>query len=72
MFAADAILVLLDVTPAGELAVVGGLLGAAAQIGTPVALVVAADEAHAALAAAAGALGARSCSPRGSAARTDR
>lgn len=40
-FAADSILVLLDVTPAGELASSSvGLLGAAASIGTPVALVV--------------------------------
>ena len=57
--ASDAILVLLDVTPAGELAgSAAGLLGAAAGIGTPVALVVAGEEAHAALAEAAGALGA--------------
>lgn len=40
-FAKDSILVLLDVTPAGELAKsAAGLLGAAAGIGTPVALVV--------------------------------
>lgn len=59
-FAADSILVLLDVTPDGALASSSaGLLGAAAQIGTPVALIVAAEEAHAALAAAAGELGAR-------------
>ncbi|HYP73514.1 MAG TPA: electron transfer flavoprotein subunit alpha/FixB family protein [Microbacterium sp.] len=58
-FASDAILVLLDVTPAGELASSSaGLLGAAASVGTPVALVVAGDDAHAALASAAGALGA--------------
>lgn len=58
-FAADAILVLLDVTPAGELAKSSaGLLGAAAGVGTPVALVVAEEERHAGLAAAAGALGA--------------
>ena len=58
-FAADSILVLLDVTPTGELASsAAGLLGAAAQVGTPVALVVAGADAHASLAAAAGALGA--------------
>jgi len=58
-FAADSILVVLDVTPEGELATSSaGLLGAAAQVGTPVALVVAAEEHHDALAAAAGALGA--------------
>lgn len=58
-FAADAVLVLLDVTPAGELAKSSaGLLGAAAGVGTPIALVVAAEDAHAALAAAAGELGA--------------
>lgn len=58
-FAADAILVLLDVTPAGELAKsAAGLLGAAAGVGTPVALVVAGEERHADLAGAAGALGA--------------
>ncbi|MBN9176590.1 MAG: electron transfer flavoprotein subunit alpha/FixB family protein [Microbacterium sp.] len=58
-FAADSILVVLDVTPGGALASSSaGLLGAAAEIGTPVALVVAADEALAALAAAAGELGA--------------
>lgn len=40
-FASDSILVLLDVTPSGELAKsAAGLLGAAAGIGTPVALVV--------------------------------
>ncbi|MBG0719034.1 electron transfer flavoprotein subunit alpha/FixB family protein, partial [Microbacterium sp. 2C] len=54
-FAADSILVLLDVTPTGELASsAAGLLGAAAQVGTPVALVVAGADAHASLAAAAG------------------
>lgn len=58
-FAADSILVLLDVTPSGELASSSaGLLGAAAQVGTPVALVVAGDDALPALAAAAGGLGA--------------
>ncbi|RLK46727.1 electron transfer flavoprotein subunit alpha/FixB family protein [Microbacterium telephonicum] len=58
-FAADSVLVLLDVTPAGELASSSaGLLGAAAQIGTPVALVVAGDHALPTLAAAAGSLGA--------------
>lgn len=55
-FAADSILVLLDVTPAGELAKSSaGLLGAASRAGTPVAVV--ADEAQV---AAAGALGAAS------------
>jgi electron transfer flavoprotein alpha subunit len=55
-FAADSVLVVLDVTPAGELAKSSaGLLGAAAQVGTPVALVVAAEERHDALAAAAAA-----------------
>ncbi len=40
-FAADSVLVLLDVTPSGELAKSSaGLLGAAAGIGTPVALIV--------------------------------
>ncbi|QRY39966.1 electron transfer flavoprotein subunit alpha/FixB family protein [Microbacterium hominis] len=58
-FAADSILVLLDVTPAGELASsAAGLLGAAAGIGAPVALVVADESRHAALVEAAGALGA--------------
>lgn len=58
-FASDSILVLLDVTPEGALASsAAGLLGAAAAVGTPVALVVAADDAQAPLAAAAGALGA--------------
>ncbi len=58
-FAADSILVLLDVTPAGELASsAAGLLGAAAGIGVPVALVVADESRHAALVEAAGALGA--------------
>lgn len=59
-FAADAVLVWLDVTPAGELAASApGLLGAAAAIGTPVVLIVADDARHADLAAAAGALGAQ-------------
>ncbi len=58
-FAADSILVLLDVTPAGELASsAAGLLGAAAGIGAPVALVVADESRHAALVEVAGALGA--------------
>ena len=58
-FATDSILVLLDVTPSGELASsAAGLLGAAAGIGTPVALVVADASRHAALVDAAGALGA--------------
>ena len=43
-FAADSILVLLDVTASGALAKsAAGLLGAASGIGTPVALIVAAD-----------------------------
>ena len=43
-FADDSILVLLDVTPAGELAKSSAaLLGAAASVGTPVAVVI--DEA---------------------------
>ncbi len=58
-YAADSILVLLEVTPSGELAKSApGLLGAAAGAGTPVALIVAGEERHDALAAAAGALGA--------------
>lgn len=56
-FAPDAILVVLDVTPGGALAASSaGLLGAAAQIGTPVALIV--DPAGEALAPAAAELGA--------------
>ena len=55
--AEDSILVLLEITPAGVLAKSAAeLLGAAAQIGTPVALIVGPDAA--AQAAAAGALGA--------------
>ncbi|MCT2085141.1 electron transfer flavoprotein subunit alpha/FixB family protein [Microbacterium enclense] len=43
-FAADSILVLLDVVPGGELAKsAAGLLGAASQVGTPVALIVGDD-----------------------------
>ena len=43
-FADDSILVLLDVTPSGALAKsAAGLLGAAAAVGTPVALVVGDD-----------------------------
>ncbi|GAB3603576.1 electron transfer flavoprotein subunit alpha/FixB family protein [Microbacterium aureliae] len=54
-FADDAILVLLDVTPAGGLAAsAAGLLGAAASVGTPVALIVG-DEKLATDAAALGA-----------------
>lgn len=54
-FAEDSILVLLDVTPSGALAKsAAGLLGAAAQVGTPVALIVG-DEKLAADAAALGA-----------------
>lgn len=56
-FAADSILVLLDVTPSGELAKSSaGLLGAAASVGTPVALIVSTDASS--LAAQAGDLGA--------------
>ncbi|WP_345800640.1 electron transfer flavoprotein subunit alpha/FixB family protein [Microbacterium sp. AZCO] len=56
-FAADSILVLLDVTPSGELArSSAGLLGAAAQVGTPVALIVGQDASS--LASQAGDLGA--------------
>ena len=55
-FAKDSILVLLDVTPAGELAKsAAGLLGAAAGVGTPVALVVSDAEGVADAAAALGA-----------------
>ena len=58
-FAADSVLVLVEVTPAGELATsTAGLLGAAAAVGTPVALVVAGVDAQASLAAAAGERGA--------------
>ncbi|WP_404429304.1 electron transfer flavoprotein subunit alpha/FixB family protein [Microbacterium lacus] len=58
-FAADSILVLLDLTPSGELAKSSaGLLGAAAGAGTPVALVVASAERQQALAEAAAGLGA--------------
>ncbi|MHC2999893.1 electron transfer flavoprotein subunit alpha/FixB family protein [Microbacterium sp. HJ5] len=54
-FAEDSILVLLDVTPSGALAKsAAGLLGAAAQVGTPVALIVG-DEKLATDAAALGA-----------------
>ncbi|MCU4672968.1 electron transfer flavoprotein subunit alpha/FixB family protein [Microbacterium fluvii] len=60
-FAADAVLVLLEVTPGGELAKSSaGLLGAAASVGSPVALVVAGEARHEALAADAAALGAAS------------
>jgi len=56
-YAADSILVLLDVTPAGELAKsAAGLLGAASGIGTPIALVVGDEK----LADAAAGLGAAS------------
>ena len=58
-FADDSILVLLDVTPAGELAKSSAaLLGAAAGIGTPVAVLVAADEVQQQLAQDAADLGA--------------
>ncbi len=59
-FAADSILVHLDVLPSGKLAKsAAGLLGAAASVGTPVAVIVAGAERHDELAAAAGALGAQ-------------
>ena len=58
-FAADSVLVVLDVTSSGELpATAEGLIGAASQVGTPVVLVVAPPEHHDALATAAGGLGA--------------
>ncbi|WP_292829465.1 electron transfer flavoprotein subunit alpha/FixB family protein [Microbacterium sp.] len=58
-FASDSILVLVDVTQAGELAKsTAGLLGAAAAVGTPVALVVAPSAAAPALAQAAADAGA--------------
>ncbi|NEN04600.1 electron transfer flavoprotein subunit alpha/FixB family protein [Diaminobutyricibacter tongyongensis] len=60
-FAPDAVLVVLETTPAGELASSSaGLLGAASTIGTPVALLVADESRHDALAAAAGKFGAAS------------
>jgi len=59
VYADDAVLVLLDATPAGELAAsAAGLFGAAAQIGTPVALAVTAPGAGQAAAEAAAAVGA--------------
>ena len=59
-FPQDTILVALTVDPEGALEKPAAeLLGGAAAIGSPVALIVAAEEAHAALAAAAGELGAR-------------
>ncbi len=61
MFAADSILVLVDVTPSGELAKSApGLIGAAALLGTPVVLIVADDDAADRLAGDAAALGAAS------------
>ena len=58
-FPTDSILVLLEVTPGGQLAKSSpGLLGAAASIGSPVALIVAPDERWDALAREAGELGA--------------
>lgn len=57
--AGESILVVLGVTPSGELASsAAGLLGAAAGVGSPVALVVAEQSRHGALVEAAGALGA--------------
>ncbi|RUA27249.1 MAG: electron transfer flavoprotein subunit alpha/FixB family protein [Actinobacteria bacterium] len=59
-FAADSILVLLDVTPGDELAKSApGLLGAASLVGTAVAVVVASDEAADKLAQEAASLGAQ-------------
>ncbi|WP_167042058.1 electron transfer flavoprotein subunit alpha/FixB family protein [Salinibacterium sp. ZJ454] len=58
-YAAESILVLVELTPSGGLAgSAAGLIGAAALVGTPVALVVTAPGAGAAVAEAAGALGA--------------
>lgn len=58
-FPEDSILVLIETTPSGELAKSGaGLLGAAAQVGTPVALVLAKADGAADAAQAAGSLGA--------------
>ncbi|MGO4689616.1 electron transfer flavoprotein subunit alpha/FixB family protein [Glaciibacter sp. 2TAF33] len=58
-YATDSILVLVELMPSGALAgSAAGLLGAAAQVGTPVALVVTAAGAGKAAAEAAGALGA--------------
>jgi electron transfer flavoprotein alpha subunit len=60
-FASDAVLVVLDVLPSGEFAAsAAGLVSAASSVGTPVALVVAGEERHAALAETAGRLGAAS------------
>jgi electron transfer flavoprotein alpha subunit len=58
-YPADSILVLVDVMPSGELAKsAAGLLGAAAGVGTPVALIAAEPGAGGSAAEAAGALGA--------------
>lgn len=58
-FASDSILVLLEVTPTGELAKSSaGLLGAAAAVGSPVALIVAPEDTAPALAQAAADAGA--------------
>ncbi|WP_166875497.1 electron transfer flavoprotein subunit alpha/FixB family protein [Salinibacterium sp. ZJ450] len=58
-YAAESILVLIELTPSGGLAgSAAGLIGAAALVGTPVALVVTAPGEGAAAAEAAGALGA--------------
>ena len=66
-FADDSILVLLDVTPAGELAKSSaGLLGAAASVGTPVALIVG-DKTLASDAAALGAASVLVATPGGAA-----
>ena len=58
-FGSDAVLVLVDVMPSGELAKsAAGLLGAAAAVGTPVALVVTTSEQRSAAAEQAAGLGA--------------
>lgn len=59
-FPADSILVLVETTPSGQLAKsAAGLLGAAAEVGTPVALVVTGADRAADAAQSAGALGAK-------------
>ncbi|WP_299168520.1 electron transfer flavoprotein subunit alpha/FixB family protein [uncultured Arthrobacter sp.] len=59
-FPKDSILVLIETTPSGELArSAAGLLGAAARVGTPVALLVGESATAAAASEAAGAIGAK-------------
>lgn len=59
-FPKDSILVLIETTPSGELAKsAAGLLGAAARVGTPVALLVGESATAAAASEAAGAIGAK-------------